>query len=69
MNSMIMVDQKPEADGSTVVYVESAKEQLLHIFSLPDHYRHDDCADFDDDCYDDDDDDDAYHRSASCLRW
>ena len=35
MNNVIMVDNKPEADGATVVCVECVKEQFLHITGLP----------------------------------
>ena len=72
MMLIIMVDVKPEADGSTVVCVKSAKEQFLHVFSLPGYYHNDcdhhdendDCDDDHDDCDDDDDCDDACRQSA-----
>ena len=55
MKIVIIVDDKPEADGSTVVCVECAKEQFLHVASLPGHSHHE--CDDDDDCDCDDDDD------------
>ena len=50
MNNVIMVHNKPEADASTVVCVQCAKKQLLHITGLP-GLDHDNC-----DCDDDDHD-------------
>ena len=35
MNNVIMVHNKPEADGPTVVCVQCVKEQFLHVLSLP----------------------------------
>ena len=50
MNNVIMVHNKPEADGSTVVCVQCAKKQLLHITGLPG--LDDDNCDCDDDDHD-----------------
>ena len=60
MDVVIIVDDKPEADGSTVVCVKRVKEQLLHVTGLPDldHDYFDDDDD-DDDCECDDDDNDC----------
>ena len=57
---MIMVDDKPEADRSTVICVKCAEQQFLHITGLPD-LDHDY---FDDDL--DDDNCDCDHYDHDC---
>ena len=40
INMVILVPHdQPEADGSTLVCVECAKEQFLHVPILPDHHH------------------------------